>query len=261
MLWLQHLSPTVSLGSEERRASDGYKLISNQQIRWGSVCWFLAKKCSSLVWSPPGLDFWTGYVQCICFAPAWAASDLILTLVWLLLIEWNFLRKKKKSVTLHKYNVKRSTEGCSWIRYIRFLWGGGLVFWEYRLERGLEDWRSKDRLSACFDVKYRWRIITSASVQTDVGAAVCHSDMIRCGHGSCSIGLLMQLQSNTNTLSISVMCEFSELTQPWAESRRNVLASHLGRSPPMILSHWQSEISWDKDQLWKNEAAGFRGSG
>lgn len=44
MLWLQHLSPTVSLGSEEWRASDGYKLISNQlQIRWGSACWFWAK--------------------------------------------------------------------------------------------------------------------------------------------------------------------------------------------------------------------------
>lgn len=44
MLWLQHLSPTVSLGSEERRASDGYKLISNQlQRRWRSVCWFWTK--------------------------------------------------------------------------------------------------------------------------------------------------------------------------------------------------------------------------
>lgn len=187
----------------------------------------------------PGLLDWLCTVNLFCTSMSSIRFDLAFGMT-----AHTFSEKWKKNVTLHKYNVKRSTEGCSWIRHIRFLWGGGLVFWEYRLERGLEDWRSKERLSACFDVKYRWRIITPASVQTDAGAAVCHSDRIRCGHGSGSIGLLMQLQSNTNTLSISVVCGFSELTQPWAESRRDALASHLGPSPP-----WFYHAGSQGDQL------------
>lgn len=191
----------------------------------------------------PGLLDWLCTVHLFCTSMSSIRFDLAFGMI-AHRVEPSQKNKIIKCVTLHKYNVKRSTEGCSWIRYIRFLWGGGLVFWEYRLERGLEDWRSKERLSACFDVKYRWRIITSASVQMDAGAAVCHSDMIRCGHGSCSIGLLMQLQSNTNTLSISVVCEFSALTQPWAESRRDALDSHLGRSPP-----WFYHAGSQGDQL------------
>lgn len=193
MLWLQHLNSTISLGSEEQRATDGYKLISNQlqRARWGSVCSVWVNNVPVLCgthWTRTSglLDWLCGLVHLsvlhqheqhhisFCF---WSLVQM--------LVEWNLLRDY---ATLHKYTMWREAQKVAAELDTSDVLGGGLL---RTSRRNKEDWRTGDQREYLHVLIWNKDERSSVLLLYGCSRLPFWHDLLQMW--SCTIGLLMQL--------------------------------------------------------------------